>query len=45
MFNSANTLTLTFDAKLSICHKLKCSKPYIFATWWFKPLISQTQII
>ena len=28
--------------KLSLCHKLKCSNSYIFATWWCKPLIFQT---
>ena len=24
--------------KLSLCHKLKFSKPHIFATCWFEPL-------
>ena len=25
-----------FAKKLSLCHKLKCSHPNIFATWWWK---------
>ena len=28
--------------ELILCHKLKYYKPYIFATWWCKPLIFQT---
>ena len=28
--------------ELSFCNKLTFSKPYIFATWWCKPLIFQT---
>ena len=34
-----------FKKKLRLCHKLKFSFPYIFATWWCKPLIFQTYII
>ena len=33
------------DLKFSLGHKLKFSHPYIFATWWCKPLIFQTSII
>ena len=31
--------------ELSLCHKLKFSNPYIFETWWCKPLVFQTKII
>ena len=31
--------------ELSFCNKLKLSNPYIFATWWYKPLIFQTKIV
>ena len=31
-----------FIKELSLCLKLKFSYPYIFATWWCKPLIFQT---
>ena len=31
--------------EMSLCHKLKWSKPYMFAAWWCKPLIFQTYII
>ena len=30
---------------MSLCHKLKLSNPYIFATRWCKPLIFQIMII
>ena len=38
------TVLLLFE-ELSLCHDIKYSNAYIFATWWCKPLIFQTQII
>ena len=38
-------LSLFLPKELSRCHKLKRSRPYIFATWWRKPLIFQTSTI
>ena len=31
--------------ELSLCHKFNFCNPYIFATWWCKPLIFKTYII
>ena len=31
--------------ELSLCHKHKFSNSYILATWWWEPLIFQTQIL
>ena len=31
--------------ELSFCHKLAFSNPYIFETWWCKPLLFQTWTI
>ena len=31
--------------ELSLCHKIKCSNPYIFATWWCKFLLFQPYVI
>ena len=31
--------------KQSICQEIKFSNPYIFPTWWCKPLLFQTKII
>ena len=35
----------SWTKELSLCHKLNFCNPYIFATWWWKPLIFQTYII
>ena len=34
-YNLISFFLSSFLKELSFCHKLKCSHPYVFATWWY----------